>query len=90
MDGHYTVKANSCFRQKGKTGEERNLVILKDTHMNLNNHFNGELSTRHFYLYVCSGFVLKIKKNYQYTLFPCFTSYLQQVGLPKKELVFTE
>jgi len=39
--------SNPCFRCEGKTEEERNLVISKDTPMN--NHINGELSTRPFY-----------------------------------------
>jgi len=40
----HTVETNPCFRNEGKTGKERKLVILKDTP--LNNHINGELSTR--------------------------------------------
>jgi len=35
----------------GKTGEERNLVIFKDTPMK--SHINGELSTRPFLRYGC-------------------------------------
>ena len=42
----YTVKTNPCFRYEGKTGKMRNLVIFKDNPMN--NHINGELSTRPF------------------------------------------
>jgi len=34
-------------RYEGETGEERNLVISKDTSMN--NHINGELSMRPFH-----------------------------------------
>jgi len=39
-----TVKTNPCFSYEGKTGEERNLVIFKDTPMN--NYMNGDLSAR--------------------------------------------
>jgi len=42
-----TVKTNPCFRYEGKTGEELNLVIFKDNHMN--NRINEELSTRPFH-----------------------------------------
>jgi len=35
---------------EGKTGEERDLGIFKDNPMN--NHINGELSTRPFHWYV--------------------------------------
>ena len=41
------VKTTLCFRYEGETGEEHNLVIFKDTA--LNNHINGELSTRPFH-----------------------------------------
>ena len=36
---------NRCFGYEGKTGEERYLVIFKDTP---NDHIDGELSTRPF------------------------------------------
>ena len=42
-----TVKTKPSFRCEGKIGEERNLVIFKDTSMN--NHINRELSTGHFH-----------------------------------------
>ena len=42
-----SVKTTPCFRYEGETGEERNLVIFKDTSMN--NHIKGELSTRPFH-----------------------------------------
>jgi len=38
---------NPCLRYEGKTREDRNLVIFKDTLMY--NHINGELSMRHFH-----------------------------------------
>jgi len=42
-----TVKTNHWFRYEGKTGEERNLVIFKDTPMN--NHIKEAILTRPFH-----------------------------------------
>jgi len=42
-----TVKSYPCFRFEVKTGEEPNLIIFKDTPMNI--HVNGELSTGPFH-----------------------------------------
>jgi len=39
-----TANTNPSFGYEGETGEERNLVIFKDTPMN--KHINGELLTR--------------------------------------------
>ena len=44
-----TVKTNPCFTYEGKTGEEGNLVTLKDTPKN--KCINAELSTSPFHLY---------------------------------------
>jgi len=46
-----TVKTDPCFRYENETGEERDLVIAKI--YPINNHMNGELSTRPFHWYGC-------------------------------------
>ena len=51
--------------------EESNLVIFEDTPMN--NHINGELSTRRIHYMVFHRFIFK---NSRIMLSPCFTGEL--------------
>jgi len=43
-----TAKTNPCFKYEGKTAEERNLVIFKDTPMN--DHILMESSRRDLFI----------------------------------------